>query len=148
MNPLLKKPSMDPTEPANYHPISNLPLLGKVIERVAAKQLQASLDESCTLYPFQYTFHPGYGMQLVLVILIDDLHRHLGICLQEYLDLVSNLDSLCKKGGKEAKSGGGEEMSKATRWVHVCCCQLKLTTKYLTIASTISWSEIARQLRS
>lgn len=40
----------------NYCLVSNLPFLGKVIERAVAEQLQASLDNTCALDPFQ----PGW----------------------------------------------------------------------------------------
>ncbi|XP_053120685.1 uncharacterized protein LOC128331367 [Hemicordylus capensis] len=44
--PFLNKPSLDPSAMGNYRPISNLPWLGKVIERVVADQLQPSLEET------------------------------------------------------------------------------------------------------
>ena len=38
--PLLKKPSLDPDLMKNYRPVSNLPFLSKIIEKVIATQLQ------------------------------------------------------------------------------------------------------------
>ena len=43
--PLLKKPSLDMDCLQNYRPISNLPLLAKVLERIVTKQLQTYLEE-------------------------------------------------------------------------------------------------------
>ena len=53
--PLLKKPSLDLQDPANYHPVSRLPFLGKVVEWVVAvrDQLWAFLEETSVLDPFQ-----------------------------------------------------------------------------------------------
>ncbi|KAF7254239.1 hypothetical protein EYD10_01276 [Varanus komodoensis] len=50
-------------------------VLGKVLERVVAGQLQALLDETDYLDPFQSGFIPGYGTESALVALYDDLCR-------------------------------------------------------------------------
>ena len=39
VKPLLKKPNLDPEVLANYRPISNLPFLSKILEKVVANQL-------------------------------------------------------------------------------------------------------------
>ena len=77
VRPLLKKSTLDPQDPANYRPVSNLPFLGKVIERAIANQLQAFLEETSALDPFQSGFRPGHGVETALVALVDDLRRHL-----------------------------------------------------------------------
>ncbi|KAF7246492.1 PDZ domain-containing RING finger protein 4, partial [Varanus komodoensis] len=59
----------------NYRPVTNIPFLGKVLERVVAGQLQALLDETDYLDPFQSGFRPGYGTESALVALYDDLCR-------------------------------------------------------------------------
>ena len=43
VTPLLKKSSLDKENLKNYRPVSNLPYLGKCIEKVAIKQMEASL---------------------------------------------------------------------------------------------------------
>lgn len=43
IRPFLKKPTQDPEVFANYRPISNLPFLSKVLEKVVAAQLQDHL---------------------------------------------------------------------------------------------------------
>ncbi|KAF7250121.1 Butyrophilin subfamily 2 member A1 [Varanus komodoensis] len=58
---VLKKASLDPEMATNYRPVANIPFLGKVLERVVAGQLQALLDETDYLDPFQSGFRPGYG---------------------------------------------------------------------------------------
>ena len=57
----------------NYRPVENFPYLGKVLEQVVAGQLQALLDETDFLDPFQLGFRPGFGMETALVALFDDL---------------------------------------------------------------------------
>ncbi|KAF7245513.1 putative RNA-directed DNA polymerase from transposon BS [Varanus komodoensis] len=59
----------------NYSPVANIPFLGKVLERAVAGQLQALLDETDYLDPFQSSFRPGYGPESALVALYDDLCR-------------------------------------------------------------------------
>ena len=34
VTPVLKKPDLDENEPSNYRPVSNLPYLGKVTEKI------------------------------------------------------------------------------------------------------------------
>uniref|UniRef100_A0A8D2LN46 Reverse transcriptase domain-containing protein n=1 Tax=Varanus komodoensis TaxID=61221 RepID=A0A8D2LN46_VARKO len=59
----------------NYRPVANIPFLGKVLERVVAGQLQALLEETDYLDPFQSGFRPGYSTESALVALYDDLCR-------------------------------------------------------------------------
>ncbi|KAF7242353.1 putative RNA-directed DNA polymerase from transposon BS [Varanus komodoensis] len=73
--PVQKKASLDPEVAANYRPVANIPFLGKVLERVVAGQLQALLDETDYLDPFQSGFRPRYGTESALVTLYDDLCR-------------------------------------------------------------------------
>ncbi|KAF7236187.1 putative RNA-directed DNA polymerase from transposon BS [Varanus komodoensis] len=75
VRPVLKKASLDPEMATNYRPVANIPFLGKVLERVVAGQLQALLDETDYLDPFQSGFRPGYGTESALVALYDDLCR-------------------------------------------------------------------------
>lgn len=59
---------------ASYCPVSNLQFLGKVVERVVVEQLQAFLEDSSVLDPFHSSFCPGYGVEMALVTLMDDLY--------------------------------------------------------------------------
>lgn len=51
---------------ANYCFVFYLPFLVKVTDRPGTDQLQASLDNSCNLYPFQYGFKSVCGPKMVL----------------------------------------------------------------------------------
>jgi len=61
---ILEKTNLDPTDFANYPPISNLPYVSKIIEKVIATQLQSfqSLNDSFHLYHRQY-----HGTETALV---------------------------------------------------------------------------------
>jgi len=43
--PLLKKHNLDASQPKNFRPVSNLPYLSKILEKVVQSQLQKFLDE-------------------------------------------------------------------------------------------------------
>lgn len=67
---LLKKPSLDLTILDNFHPVSNLSFLEKIVEQVVMQQLQRVLDEANYLDLFQSGFRPGYGTKTALVTLL------------------------------------------------------------------------------
>lgn len=73
VHPLLKKPLRDPITMNNFHLVSNLPFLRKVVEKEVAQQLQWILDEVDYPDPFQTGFRHGYRMETALVSLLDDL---------------------------------------------------------------------------
>ncbi len=45
IKPLIKKPQLDPEDLANYRPISNLPFLSKILEKVVSSQLYSFLEK-------------------------------------------------------------------------------------------------------
>uniref|UniRef100_A0A8D2JHL2 Reverse transcriptase domain-containing protein n=1 Tax=Varanus komodoensis TaxID=61221 RepID=A0A8D2JHL2_VARKO len=75
VRPVLKKALLDPEMATNYKPVANILFLGKVLKQVVAGQLQALLDETDYLDPFQSGFRPGYSTESALVALYDDLCR-------------------------------------------------------------------------
>uniref|UniRef100_A0A803TYG3 Reverse transcriptase domain-containing protein n=1 Tax=Anolis carolinensis TaxID=28377 RepID=A0A803TYG3_ANOCA len=97
IKPLLKKPSLDPTQLENFQPISNLPYLGKVLEHVVASELQGFLDDTDFLDPAESGFRPGHGTETTLVALVDDLRRELdrgSMSLLVLLDLSAAFDTV------------------------------------------------------
>lgn len=43
VQPLIKKPGLDPVDLANFRPISKLPFLSKILEKIVCSQLMAFL---------------------------------------------------------------------------------------------------------
>ncbi len=43
ITPILKNPTLGPADYANYRPVSNLPFVSKIMEKVVASQLQSFL---------------------------------------------------------------------------------------------------------
>lgn len=72
----------------NNHQISTLPFLGKMTNRMVA-ELHVFLDIPSTLDPFPSGFRPGYGMELVWVILLGDIHLNAD---KSYASLLNLLD--------------------------------------------------------
>ena len=52
VKPLLKKPSLNKNLLKNYHPISNLPFLSKILEKVVLHKLLSYLQENNPSNPF------------------------------------------------------------------------------------------------
>ncbi len=46
VKPLIKKTQLDPKDLVNYRPISNLPFLSKILEKIASSQLYSFLEKN------------------------------------------------------------------------------------------------------
>ena len=69
LKPLYKKEAK--TKPKNYRPISLLPLISKIIERIIHDQTQVFLDENKILYTYQSGFRKHYSTDTCLSCLTD-----------------------------------------------------------------------------
>ena len=63
VKPLLKKPSLDPAVLANYRPISNLPFISNILERVVVKQLTDHLQRNGLFEEFQSGFRAHHSTE-------------------------------------------------------------------------------------
>ena len=73
IKPLLKKPSLDPEVLANYRPISNLPFISKVLEKVVAAQLQDHLHLHGLYEKFLSGFRSAHCTETTVVRGTNDL---------------------------------------------------------------------------
>ena len=71
LKPLYKKGSV--TEPCNYRPISLLPLISKVIEKVIHDQTSTFLNSKNLLYTYQSGFRKKYSADFFLSYLNDQI---------------------------------------------------------------------------
>ena len=61
VRPLLKKNNLDVSVLNNYRPISNLPFIGKIIEKIVFNQLTAFLTSNCCFDKFQSGFRANHS---------------------------------------------------------------------------------------
>ena len=73
VKPLLKKPSLDKNLLKNYRPISNLPFVSKILEKVVLHTLLSHLQENNLSNPFQSAYRAGHSTEIVLLRIVNDI---------------------------------------------------------------------------
>ena len=72
ITPLIKKPSLDPNILKKYRPVSNLPFLSKVLERVVLARLSDFLSTN-QHEPNQSAYRPSHGTETALLRVSNDI---------------------------------------------------------------------------
>ena len=65
--------SGDPANPSNYRPISSLPVIAKIVERVVQRQLYYYLSSNHLLSPTQHGFRPRHSTETALTFISDQI---------------------------------------------------------------------------
>uniref|UniRef100_A0A8C6VRF7 Reverse transcriptase domain-containing protein n=1 Tax=Nothobranchius furzeri TaxID=105023 RepID=A0A8C6VRF7_NOTFU len=73
VQPLLKKPGLDQNDYASFRPISKLPFLSKVIEKMVHAQLSHNLLEHSLLDHFQSAFRPNHSTESAHICVLNDI---------------------------------------------------------------------------
>lgn len=73
VRPTLKKPTLNPDDPQSYRPVSNLPFLTKILERVACGQLTRYLNDNQLHHPFQSAYRARHSVETALLKVQNDI---------------------------------------------------------------------------
>ena len=84
LKPLYKKGSK--TDPKNYRPVSLLPLVSKVIEKVIHNQTEIFLNKNKILYKYQSGFRKSFSTNSCLTLLTDKINK--GFESWKYMGLI------------------------------------------------------------
>ena len=71
--PLLKKPDLDPLNPANYRPISNLNTFSKIIERLVLHRIRPPLLSKKNYSSHKSAYRSGHSTETALLHTIDGI---------------------------------------------------------------------------
>ena len=73
ITPLIKKPNLNPDLLKNYHPVSNLPTLGKTIEYPAVARLKQHFQSNDLTEMFQSAYKTSHSTEMGLLRVKDDM---------------------------------------------------------------------------
>jgi len=95
VSPIFKAGSRDNV--SNYRPVSVLPVISKIFERVMCNRLVNYLEIFDILYKHQFGFRKGFSTDMAIVSVIDDVLRALedkDMVLGIYMDLAKAFDTI------------------------------------------------------
>ena len=89
VSPRLKKSSLDPAEIQNYRPISNLPFMSKVIEKLILAQLSHYLAANNLFPKYQSGFRKYHSTETAILRVLSDIYSAID---QDQVSLLALLD--------------------------------------------------------
>ena len=89
MTPILKKPGLDANDLRNFRPVSNLPFVSKILERVVLHQLQSHLCANSLLEIRQSAYRKYHSTETAVVSVLEGL---LTKCDQKLVSVLALLD--------------------------------------------------------
>ena len=98
---LILKPGKPAKEMSSYRPITLLPCLGKLLERILKARFEHYLENKKLLSPSQYGFRPGRSTDQVVLKLANQVQHAVNsskFCVVIYIDLKGAFDGVWRKG--------------------------------------------------
>ena len=95
--PVFKGKGEDPTEYAGYRPVSVLPILSQVFERVLRGRLVGFLDRHRVIVPGQYGFRAGHSTAMAVLDMVERVRGAWGrgnAALGVFIDLKKAFDTV------------------------------------------------------
>jgi hypothetical protein len=77
IRPLLKKSNLDKDILKNYRPISNLPFLSKILEKVVCAQLVKHMNKNCFYEKYQSAYRQNHSTETTLIKVHNDILKSL-----------------------------------------------------------------------
>ncbi|XP_054864080.1 uncharacterized protein LOC129348233 [Amphiprion ocellaris] len=97
VKPLLKKSNLDPNVLNNYRPVSNLPFLSKILEKLAFNQVSDFLNRINILEKHQSGFRMNHSTETALLKILNDIRWNLDnkkLTVLVLLDLSAAFDTV------------------------------------------------------
>jgi len=98
---LILKPGKPAKELSSYRPITLLPCLGKLLERILKSRLEHYLENNKLLSPSQYGFRPGRSTEQIVLKLANQIQHSINsshFCIVVYIDLKGAFDAVWRNG--------------------------------------------------
>ena len=84
---MLKKPGLDQSDMTNFRPITNLPTLSKILERLALRRLRHHVMTTGNFSKYQSAYRTGHSTETALLKVVNDVIT--SVCHQEPTVLLS-----------------------------------------------------------
>ena len=97
INPLLKKSGIDSEELSNFRPVSNLPFLSKILEKVVLKRLMSHVSHNHLSETLQSAYKANHSTEIALLKVLTDMLNFIDqkkVCLISLLDLSAAFDTI------------------------------------------------------